>query len=44
MILYTWRGQMHARFKWNSKYFDDQTFKDIDAKVIEYMEDFVAAE
>lgn len=44
MILYTWRGQMHARFKWNSKYFDDQTFKDIDAKVVEYMEDFVRAE
>lgn len=43
MILYTWRGQMHVRFKWNSKYFDQKTFEDIDAKAVEYLKDFVEA-
>lgn len=43
MILYTWKGRMHARYKWNSKYFDQKTFEEIDAKALEYLNDFVAA-
>ena len=44
MVLYTLGGQMLVRFKWNSKYFDDKTFRDIDAKAAEYLGDFVSSE
>ncbi|KAF8320780.1 hypothetical protein DL93DRAFT_2073494 [Clavulina sp. PMI_390] len=43
MILYTWRGRMHVRYKWNSKYFAQKTFEDIDSKTLEYLKDFVEA-
>jgi len=34
---------MHVKFKWNSKYFDQKTFEDIDAKMVEYLNDFMEA-
>ena len=41
--LYTLKERMHVRYKWNSKYFDQKTFEDVDAKVSEYLGDFVAS-
>lgn len=43
MILYTFKGRMTVRHKWNSKYFDTKTFEDINAKALEYFNDFVEA-
>jgi len=40
--LYTWKGKMHIRHKYSSKFFDEKTFEDIHTKALEYLSDFVA--